>query len=237
MPIAEKFAALGAGNGFPFCLEKVDVSDFDHVAPLTLEELMSFYWNTYKMTGLSEIDGLGGQLYSTSGATSTIDEPSDLICEMYGQQGFEDDFNSGRTRFRFSFYARRLYSGDTSDEENFIGYGFAFSLVDISPNGGAVPGGLSSEIKLYSYVNEQPESLDIKRDYATFSLSGAPFICEASANFRDRKPPPNEDDPYLVGTVNASQATASTQVVDPRGLTPSPISTKAILNEVEFYEY
>ena len=81
-----------------------------------------------------------------------------------------------RTRFRFSFYARRLYSGDTSDEENFIGYGFAFSLVDISPNGGAVPGGLSSEIKLYSYVNEQPESFDIKRDYATFSLSGAPFI-------------------------------------------------------------
>jgi len=35
MPEAEKFNALGAGNGFPFCLPKVDVSGYDYWTSLS----------------------------------------------------------------------------------------------------------------------------------------------------------------------------------------------------------
>jgi len=66
MPIAEKFKALGAGNGFPFCLEKVDVSIYDNWITLggvssgtatqqqineSLKNAIKLYWNLYSGTG------------------------------------------------------------------------------------------------------------------------------------------------------------------------------------------
>ena len=65
MPEATPFTALGNGNGFPFCPEKIDVSSYDRWVTLggtqkgsspTDEEIqlslkiaMAFFWNLYKI--------------------------------------------------------------------------------------------------------------------------------------------------------------------------------------------
>ena len=68
MPIAQKFKALGAGNGFPSCVGKLDVSDYDYWTTLSgvnkdnpdaspeliqesLELAMKLFWNLNGVTG------------------------------------------------------------------------------------------------------------------------------------------------------------------------------------------
>ena len=68
MPVADKFTALGAGNGFPECLQRVDVDNFNYWttlsgvnkdAPTVTDALvkdslvlaMELYWNTHKLIG------------------------------------------------------------------------------------------------------------------------------------------------------------------------------------------
>lgn len=69
-PVATKFESEGADNGFPQwgrfdfdvpepypwidgsgCLEKLDVSTFDHVAPMTLAQASKMFWNLHKVAG------------------------------------------------------------------------------------------------------------------------------------------------------------------------------------------
>tara|TARA_R110000803_G_C11898509_1_gene311815 strand:+ start:36 stop:896 length:861 start_codon:yes stop_codon:yes gene_type:complete len=67
MPTATSFAALGKGNGFPFCASKIDVSGYDNWITLggtakgndptdgekttSLENAMKLWWNYYSATG------------------------------------------------------------------------------------------------------------------------------------------------------------------------------------------
>jgi hypothetical protein len=64
MPVAEKFKALGVGNGFPFCLGKFALNgtdeddlfwqsevDTDTFEPLSLEQAMHLFWNLYSISG------------------------------------------------------------------------------------------------------------------------------------------------------------------------------------------
>lgn len=78
MPTATPFAALGKGNGFPFCLGRVDVDDFDYWTTLggynkdseeitgtaleesineSLIQAMKIYWNLYAINGTCFIEG------------------------------------------------------------------------------------------------------------------------------------------------------------------------------------
>ena len=76
MPVADKFTALGAGNGFPYCVVGVDVgfaekwttlSGYNHnstgaVTPEQIEEsrrlAMAVFWNAYKLNVEIIIDGV-----------------------------------------------------------------------------------------------------------------------------------------------------------------------------------
>jgi len=68
MPTATEFTALGAGNGFPSCLQRIDVDNFNYWTTLSgvnkdaptvtdalIEEslvlAMELYWNTHKLIG------------------------------------------------------------------------------------------------------------------------------------------------------------------------------------------
>jgi len=55
MPVAEKFKILGAGNGFPFCLDKVNVSACSHKAPMELKDAVKIYWNLAYVNGSSTV--------------------------------------------------------------------------------------------------------------------------------------------------------------------------------------
>lgn len=48
MPTASPFKALGKGNGFPYCLDVVDVSG-TNFHPLTLQQAMKAYWLLQKL--------------------------------------------------------------------------------------------------------------------------------------------------------------------------------------------
>lgn len=109
MPTATEFTALGAGNGFPFCLTKVDVSGYDYWTTLSgwskvstpaddtasiadsMKNAMALYWNfdglTYNATQTKNAV-VAGVPYS---ATATITEyssngsilevqPKDRVC-------------------------------------------------------------------------------------------------------------------------------------------------------------
>lgn len=88
MPTATSFTALGRGNGFPFCADRVDVSSFDFWVTLggyaktssgnvTQEQInnsrinaMKLFWNVNSLTVASTL-GSAGYLAGGSGYSST----------------------------------------------------------------------------------------------------------------------------------------------------------------------
>ena len=58
MPTATPFTALGRGNGFPLCLDFQELIDlngdiWDRTQPISLNSLMSLFWNLYEINSLS----------------------------------------------------------------------------------------------------------------------------------------------------------------------------------------
>ena len=97
MPDAEKFTALGAGNGFPIwgqfvaddwtdnliCLEKVDVTDIsDHWNPMTLGQAMQVFWNLQKVNGTAT---------TTFGNPPTFIETVTATNNILGWSNFDPD--------------------------------------------------------------------------------------------------------------------------------------------------
>ena len=80
MPNATPFTALGAGNGFPFCLNTFNLPSGGIIqnAP-DLEQTMSAYWNFDSCSW-------GGASFDPT------NEPSDLICNNYDNLG--GDYNN-----------------------------------------------------------------------------------------------------------------------------------------------
>lgn len=134
MPIAESFNALGAGNGFPYCLPKVDMTDLDgdgsgitanlwttlggtqkgslptqSEISLSLENAMKIYWNLYSVgteEGILTLDTLQGNPF----------EPVDRACREFG-------WSKGIFVVSAFGFPLRMYDGDIEDEDNFVGYG------------------------------------------------------------------------------------------------------------------
>lgn len=153
MPTATPFTALGSGNGFPFCLPKVNVADrgdgspYDYWTTLSgwskvstpaddaakaasivesLQLAMKFFWNLYKVnvtTNTSSSDG--SQDYSVSGVIVEL-EPNERTCLLYPFVVKEVDPEDRVLRVAIVSTRPsivRLYNGITSDESNFVGYG------------------------------------------------------------------------------------------------------------------
>lgn len=107
MPTATKFMALGAGNGFPFCI--ATASGYGNVngtslegSALTLAEAMALYYNLYSLdveaTGLSYTSPASGSVVSVPSVTRTNvsdKEPMERACSaaVFGT-GSETEFAS-----------------------------------------------------------------------------------------------------------------------------------------------
>mgnify|MGYP003130632536 CR=1 FL=1 len=195
MPKASKFAALGAGNGFPSCLAFRDVSSFS-VRPLTLEQAMKCYWllSELKCTASSELNAATANPpfnISTSIANIPLEEPDpdgqpngkvrkphERACG--GSFGFFDPIYSeqtnGLSRVRIEVRCfpsiQRLYNGSVFDENNFIGYGFRggggspFSIICHA----AGYGGGSALMQIASYQEPFSDSVIFRDDIRTITL-------------------------------------------------------------------
>ena len=100
MPTATPFTALGRGNGFPLCLDlqalKRQHGDiWDRTQPISLNSLMSLFWNLYEInslsftfsfttslgaTGSEEYTNKGSVSYSTTALNGLSGEPYKRVC-------------------------------------------------------------------------------------------------------------------------------------------------------------
>lgn len=200
MPIASKFAALGAGNGFPSCLAFVDVSSFV-VHPLTLEQAMKCYWllSELKCTASAELNAATANPpfnISTSITNIPLEEsdldgkpngkvrkPHERVCG--GSFGFFDNQYSEQTnggsfvRIEVNCFPsiQRLYNGSVYDENNFIGYGFRGGSVN-NDNGSpfnitaqaAGYGGGTAIVQIASYQKPFSSTSIFQDDIRTITL-------------------------------------------------------------------
>jgi len=133
MPEATPFAALGAGNGFPSCIEKVDMtqptSSFTWAPPitnpLTLNQVMSLYWNLYGIVGTASVTGADEITQSDLNIPDT-DAPPYRVCPGTYSDSREliraGGGGSTNQRVGVASYIIAMYDGVTTDEGNFLGY-------------------------------------------------------------------------------------------------------------------
>jgi hypothetical protein len=141
MPTATPFIVLGMGDGFSFnqCRSKFNVNDpygdgqaFTDYVALTLAGAMQLYWNLYSVSGSAFYDDGAGGFDDTSvdGSVELSNEPSVRVCDT-SQSAILEDVGSGGSStsslsIQYSSGIYRLYDGDTSDEDNFLGYGVSY---------------------------------------------------------------------------------------------------------------
>ena len=137
MQTAIKFNSSGAGNGFPSCLEKVDVSNFDFwttlsgvskSSPTTSDALiqesyisaMSLFWTMEKTSFTA----------TTVEASQTdlafTENPKERVCNssLYKRVRMTNDAGSQEALdIEMLLRIVRMYNGVTTDEVNFVGYG------------------------------------------------------------------------------------------------------------------
>ena len=218
---ATPFTALGAGNGFPFCPDKVNVFAYDHWTtlggvdksnPATSQELieksrkaaMALYWNfeglkyNATQTNIKVVPNDGTYTatatitqYSSDGTVDEV-QPKDRVCGYMplGAGAFDSDSDqdpeiqpkvSADVTFQcvpfFGTSICAMYNGVTSNESNFVGYGFGeyydFQLVAST----------GSRVALKSFYNESSTN-----DYGYYSIPtndagvSMSFVCQANGD-------------------------------------------------------
>ncbi len=153
MPTADSFTALGRGNGFPFCVtRKLNISAREKwttlggtqkgSAPTDAEIQLSFvnavkiFWNTNELLGSvassKTSDSLPSIIYRKEGSgfinpTTDPEEPKDRVCERDNYFDYRNLYtvgpNNGIKSGFIGLGVIRMYDGDNSDEDNFVGYG------------------------------------------------------------------------------------------------------------------
>ena len=215
MPTATPFNAIGAGNGFPSCLSKVDVSSYEYVNPMTLEQAMKFRWNSYSVEMSASYNPVGDP-FNGNVSNPTVDDridngtdenpsgyevgdrdPAKRVCGSVGRSYETQDDGSPYYSVGVLFFAtgsvERLYDGDTTDEDNFIGYGFNGRIADAyAGEDGAEYNTVGSKTMLFSYAELKSDPVfwwfewSIMADPDTVTsvtLDGIPFIKAEWTNF------------------------------------------------------
>ena len=133
MPVAEKFKALGAGNGFTYCLPKIDVSNYFQYKTLTLNQAVFLYWNVASATATASSQFEAGLESVSIGPTDLIKEPknrgTNIGFSSRGESETDPDQLGGGSFASVGVEVKipdiyRIYQGSTGDETNFLGYSF-----------------------------------------------------------------------------------------------------------------
>ena len=182
MPEADKFSTFGLFNGFPFCsIRKLDVSSYEYVAPLTLDQVSQIYYNLYsiKMGAFSANGTNLKTLLDENGRTWPFEliPPVDRVCDD-GSDSFSWfyilDVDASAGISISSFVA--MYDGNPDPEENeprgeFLGYGFPMGFIQLAV--GVV--GLAANMQVYgSFAQDNNYTLaDSEFGYPTWWGEGS----------------------------------------------------------------
>ena len=216
MPTADKFTALGAGNGFSSCLTKQNVlerrsdqgeyyqwttlSGFnkDSGGMPTEQQItdsfvlaMKLFWNIYEIRGSAAAsetypDPNGWSVSAQLTNASTTDEPNTLACEQRNNFYDQDSDDSGdpyyysvEVSIGCNIGPIRMYKGDTTDEDNFIGYGV---VPQVAPEDRPISSWAGSYdnaqvfVSLDSFQFQDVSTIDYF-DSAYVEVSGMHFVC------------------------------------------------------------
>lgn len=212
MPTANKFMALGKGNGFPFCVtRKINVTTREKwitlggtqkgSAPTDAEIQLSFvnavkiFWNTNELLGSvassKTSTDLPSIIYRKEGSsfinpTTDPEEPKDRVCERNNYFDYRNLYTVGANNgIKLGFIGlgvMRMYDGDNSDEDNFVGYGLedgfnvqAISSDEPGPSGDPPSSGDARVVTIVSSgvfdpsFGQTPGTFDSDTAYKTFN--------------------------------------------------------------------
>ena len=189
MPTTTPFTALGRGNGFSFCPTKVDVSGFDHWVTLggvssgsasaakintSLANCMKLYWNTelVKTSVDAQADNAGSSVQiNTQNFEHKIMKPDGEALEPRGRackgsvrgltlnESTTPGAESCNAIVSFKLNPVRMYNGDTTDINNFVGFGLS-NLIEGLCNASHFDGLLDANVQtnISSYLDGTTES-------------------------------------------------------------------------------
>tara|TARA_E500000305_G_C4017061_1_gene236368 strand:- start:968 stop:1753 length:786 start_codon:yes stop_codon:yes gene_type:complete len=250
MPTATSFTALGRGNGFPLCLEKVDVSGYDRWTTLggvskespsptdakistSLVNAMKLYWNLYSLKGTCSVSGTDADGVTISSSVDEVvadfkdhdgvkhSKPNERVCitGVPGTEDFELDFKSSlggqfqadaQLVIGIDFEFMRFYNGETTDENNFIGYGLESFLGD-PDRSDAVSGNdsfmnftasarytdeddvIGNSAGAYDCIGSVVEEEDTDWTYSYATISGITFVRATFDYFQGSSPEPTKE--------------------------------------------
>jgi hypothetical protein len=153
MPVAQKFKALGAGNGFPYCLPKVNVLDFTKWTTLSgfnnesggtptqtqidnsFALALKLFWNAYKLNCVASVEGVSiTSVDSENDAGGRILTPKERIEGNVGISKTIDEIGefTDSIQVQLNIIPCKMYKGDVSNEANFIGYGFGERAIHLN---------------------------------------------------------------------------------------------------------
>lgn len=135
MPTTQEFYASGRGNGFPFCITKVDMTQPTSsptwaapvINPMTLSQAMSLYWNLYGMIGTATATGTSGTSTQSDLNIPDTDTPISRVCgDTYSDYREETtgapDYPTTIQSVGVHPEVIAMYDGVTTDEGNLLGY-------------------------------------------------------------------------------------------------------------------
>ena len=261
MPTAQPFAALGRGNGFPFCPISVDVSskDFwitmsgrrktDSGTPTAAEineskaKAMKVWWNAYQfnartsnlLRGVTETKS--DPVFSLNFPDPVAVEPKDRVCSTLSSNVFTARIRGfgGRNSAVASPGITALYNGST-----LVGYS-VFSGA-LTPGGGEVVGRFDiqsrsdvaeSQITLSAFGDTPTVDSDDEQEIAYTNKSDCYFICRALAVSANRE----LSSGTFSHSINATNCTVSCSFTANSGDSADNFSTSSSFSGFDFYTY
>ncbi|MGB0356025.1 MAG: hypothetical protein ACPGII_08185 [Opitutales bacterium] len=239
MPTADSFTALGNGNGFPFCLETVDVLDrgdgneYDHWVTLggfkktdtgsptqsqintSLKNAMKLFWNAYQITGTVNLPSD----YNVDSVTNSRNpdpdadqlQPLQRVCLTEVPLGFYDSNTEySSTEDEFNEMRLGIVPVVLKSGNNFLGYGVKNK---ISADAVTYVDEFAS-VEIGSIASARFDGTYETIDYDYITLGGIDFVCKARVG-----------DAYS-GTADATNLTAY-----------SDFSHYAEIDSLDFYTY
>jgi len=200
MPTATPFKAIGKGNGFPFCLETVDVLDrgdgnpYDHWVTLggfkktdtgsptqsqidtSLQNAMKLFWNAHQITGTASLDSSynAPTVTNSRNPNTTQLQPSKRVC--LSSEFRDDNTGSSTTLDGENFMQLLIIPVLLKSGNNFLGYGVRGGIY---ANSFTFAGEFAS-VTIGSIAAIYGPSSQVDDDYDYITLGGINFVCQAS---------------------------------------------------------
>ena len=202
MPTATQFKALGKGNGFPFCLETVNVLDrgdgneYDHWVTLggfkktdtgsptqsqintSLQKAMALFWNAHQITGTASLHSdynVAGVTNSRNPDTTQL-QPSQRVCLTEVPLGFYDSNTEySSTEDEFNEMRLGIVPVVLKSDDDFLGFGVKSK---ISAEAVTYLDEFAS-VEIGSIASARFDGIYETIDYDYITLGGIDFVCKA----------------------------------------------------------